>query len=532
MIAVTEQLQARMTGILFKVCLLASLVLLLWLHYDTYRAYNKKLDFAYACDDFGYLRQARLFEQNGLIGGLDTALVDENTTYLIAKLKGLAEPDQWAHMVGPHCHNYKAQTDRVILQYPPLTGLLLSLFTEGVQTRMVLALVDAILVGFLAFVAISARVWTVPLLAAALGAFLFFGLKRYGGSLSIVGSTLLLMITGYLTVIISDASRARRLPAAEFALGLVLGLSVGFRIANLLLVSGYGVILGITLVRRPGPRTGSSVLAMLAGFILGVSPVLAANAINAGRLLASTYGRADATPVVWTRETLQSGLHYYFIHDPRAGGYLIAAAVLVAAAYVLCVARRRNDLARSAAIAAISLSTTLAFMVMHEVRIPYYLFPAAAFGAATALFCLIACENDRAGDRDRAVLSPVTKVIALGAVTVAAAVVPRLLELPVYRQPETTVLFGPQAIVWADLLSGTINYYLHRQGSVIVFAPEPLQDAIISAVANDERPQFLIIDSESTKALADRLRRTMQLRSVGTIFGSDVFELHPGIPGP
>jgi hypothetical protein len=435
-------------------------------------------------------------------------------------------------MVGPQCHNYKAQTDRVILQYPPLTGLLLSLFPEGVQTRMVLALVGVIIVAFLACAAINARIWTVPLLAAALGAFLFFGLKRYGWSFSIVGSTSLLMIAGYLTVVISNSPGQRKYPTAEFALGLVLGLSVGFRIADLLLMSGFAVALGIDLVRRPGWRTGGSVLAMLAGFIPGVSPVLIANVINAGNPLASTYGAADSTPVNWTTETMWAGLSYYFIQNPAAGGYLIAAAVLVAAAGVLSVVRRRPDLARSTAIAALSLSATLAFMVMHGVRMSYYLFPAAAFGAAIAIFCLIACENGRAGDRAGTGLAPVTKVIALGAVTAAAAVVPRLLELPVYRPPETTVSFSPRAIVWADLLSGTMHYYLHRQGSAIVFAPESLQNAVIAAVANDGRSQFLVVDSETTKALADRLRGTMQLRPVGMIFGSDVFELRPGGHGP
>jgi hypothetical protein len=182
---------------------------MLWLHYETYRAHNKSVDFAYARDDFGYLRQARLFQQNGLIGGLNTALTDENTVYLIEKFKNLGDPSDWAHAVGPHCHNYKARTDRVVLQYPPLTGLFLSLFFEGAQVRRDLALVEVILVAFLSFIAINSRVPTVPLLAAALGAFLLVGLKGYGWSLSIMGSTLLLSFLGYLTVSISNASTRR-----------------------------------------------------------------------------------------------------------------------------------------------------------------------------------------------------------------------------------------------------------------------------------------------------------------------------------
>ena len=195
----------RTTWIPFNPCLLISLALLLWLHYDTYRAHNKAVEFAYGCDDFGYLRQARLFQQNGPIGGLNTAITDENTIYLIAKLQSLAEPFNWALMAGPYCHNYKRQTGHVIFQYPPLTGLVLSLFPEGRRARLNLALVGVILVGFLSLTAINARAVTVPLLAAALGAFLLTGLKRYGFSWSIMGSALLLTFLGYLTVRTSNA---------------------------------------------------------------------------------------------------------------------------------------------------------------------------------------------------------------------------------------------------------------------------------------------------------------------------------------
>ena len=138
--------------------------------------------------------------------------------YLIEKFKNLGDPSDWTYAVGPHCHNYKARTDRVVLQYPPLTGLFLSLFFEGAQVRRNLALVEVILVAFLSFIAINSRVPTAPLLAAALGAFLLVGLKGYGWSLSIVGSTLLLTFLGYLTVSISNASTRRGRMAAGFLL--------------------------------------------------------------------------------------------------------------------------------------------------------------------------------------------------------------------------------------------------------------------------------------------------------------------------
>jgi hypothetical protein len=92
---------------------------------------------ARGCDWFGYLRQARLFRENGPIGGLDTALRDDRTRYLVgvAKATGL-DPDVWDYGVAPYCHHYKPRTDRVVLQYPPGTGFVHALWPEeGRQAR-------------------------------------------------------------------------------------------------------------------------------------------------------------------------------------------------------------------------------------------------------------------------------------------------------------------------------------------------------------------------------------------------------------
>ena len=58
-----------------------------------------------------------------------------------------------------------------------------------------------------------------------------------------------------------DLKRINRPVAAGGVLGLVLGLSVGFRIANLLLLSGFVAILGVELIRRPCFRTAMAVFA-------------------------------------------------------------------------------------------------------------------------------------------------------------------------------------------------------------------------------------------------------------------------------
>src|SRR5262245_19341375 len=85
-------------------------------------------------DDFCYLRQAQLFQSNGIGGGLDTNLDNELVRYLVGKSNelGLGPSADFANLP---CHRVIEATNKRSMQYPPGTGFLLSLFSEGLQVR-------------------------------------------------------------------------------------------------------------------------------------------------------------------------------------------------------------------------------------------------------------------------------------------------------------------------------------------------------------------------------------------------------------
>jgi hypothetical protein len=180
----------------------AILVLALFgvLSYDNISHFAQRYEGPFECDEFGYLRQARLFQERGFFGGLDTAIQDATTSYLVAKAKALTPPvPEWSQIVAPDCHHFKKATDRVILQYPPGTGLLLSFFSEGYQEHGAFNLACAVLVAGLAMVALASANVTTSFLVGILGAFCLQGLRQFDTSFSILGSVLLLVVLAWLT---------------------------------------------------------------------------------------------------------------------------------------------------------------------------------------------------------------------------------------------------------------------------------------------------------------------------------------------
>jgi hypothetical protein len=101
---------------------------------------------------------------------------------------------------------------------------------------------------------------------------------------------------GYLTAkLFSSGARRERLVLTA-SIGLLIGLSVSFRLPNLFLSAGYFIFfLGSFLMVR-SKEGFSEGLAFAIAFLVGLAPTLAANAINAGSPFATTYGGVDAVP--------------------------------------------------------------------------------------------------------------------------------------------------------------------------------------------------------------------------------------------
>src|SRR5206468_42376 len=83
-------------------------------------------------DDVCYLRQAHLFQRFGL-GGFNTDISRDDDGYLTSKLKAIDFPT-WSDARTAPCHNPMAATGKLVIQYPPGTGLVMAMLPEGYQT--------------------------------------------------------------------------------------------------------------------------------------------------------------------------------------------------------------------------------------------------------------------------------------------------------------------------------------------------------------------------------------------------------------
>src|ERR1700754_707355 len=79
-------------------------------------------------DDICYLRQAHLFQRFGL-AGFDTDISHDDDGYLVGQLKRIHYPSNDL----PPCHTPMPASKKLVIQYPPGTGFLLSLFPERHQ---------------------------------------------------------------------------------------------------------------------------------------------------------------------------------------------------------------------------------------------------------------------------------------------------------------------------------------------------------------------------------------------------------------
>jgi len=483
----------------------------------------------HACDWFIFLRQAQLFQQAGPIGGLDTAIRDSNTRYLVAKAASLhlANPN-WKVSAGPYCHVYHEATDRLSIVSPPGTGLLLSLFPAGRQARLVFTTCSiAVLLSAVA-AAISARRWTAVVAATALGALCLTGLSKFSADWSIPGSAVLLMLAAYSTVRTLEAPRATSAVAWAALLGLALGCAVNFRIANILMVGGVAAAYGLLLLRGAwGPAIRLSAASALA-FLAGVSPTLAANALNSGNILASTYGPDNTEALRLDAKTFLDGFQFYFVQHQTDAGLILAPALAALAALIYAGRSKLDNFALMGLAAALNIVINTTFFCFYQIHQGYYPLPAAVFVSSLVAFAYIRSQNAEAlaAPPAPAVAPGVRLACALGCLVAVAAPL-ALLPMPLspnYARPQIAVTLPPRSIVWSGVSAGYFHIYLGRQAAVLWNLDPDSQDRLIAAVARDGVPQYLVADVDAQDTLA-RLRRTATLRPAGTAFGRDVYQI-------
>jgi hypothetical protein len=326
-------------------------------------------------DDLCYLRQAHLFQQHGL-HGVDTDIKTETDGYFRRLVTEIGQPG-WHDDSQSVCHIDMSGTSKRVLQYPPGTGALLALFPEGHQV-MPLYTAANVVVLLMALAAIGlAQSCAMTLAAAGFGwVALYLMINPAKASYSIAPTVAICAVVGYLTAkTVAVPHRHRWLHAA--AIGILLGLSVNFRIPNALLCVGYGVfLLAIFSVRRDRASFGDGAVFGL-GVVAGMLPTLLYNAINAGSPFTTTYGGQDVGPPDFTFSITRA-----YLGDVQ-GALIIAA---IAAVVALLMLRRTRPLWPIAAIVALNLAVDLGYFLSHPIFTQYYLIPLAMLSLWSLLF--------------------------------------------------------------------------------------------------------------------------------------------------
>src|SRR4051812_4383150 len=338
-------------------------------------------------DDICYLRQAHLFQKSGL-RGLDTDIAREDDRYVFDRFKQIGFPE-WNDVKRIPCHTLIEKADKYVLQYPPGTGFMLALFPAGFQVIPLYALANVTVFGFALLGLFRARDPASLTLAAVFGfAALYLMINPTKASYSVAPTMMVCAAAGYHTARFFDGPQRHRL-ALIALVGLLVGLSVNFRLPNLLLSAGYCLFLAGSFLLARNKKTFLQGTAFGVAFLIGMAPTLIANAINAGSPFSTTYGSGDVVP-----PALDASVLMQYLRDAQV------TLLLIAAGWTAWLWRFDRGRARQVAlIVALNLAVNLIFFMTHPIFTPYYTIPIAMLSLWTLLFATLDLRGEGAADK-------------------------------------------------------------------------------------------------------------------------------------
>jgi hypothetical protein len=337
-------------------------------------------------DDICYLRQAHLFQRFGW-QGLDTSLARETDGYLAARLRSIDFPN-WNEPTRAPCHTQTADGSKWVMTPPPGTGFVLALFPEGFQVIPLYMLATVIVAGFALYALWRAREVVSLTLAALFGAIsIIFMINPTKASYSLAPTMVVCALAGLLTArLFVDEGRRRLLIVA--AVGILLGLSASFRIANVVLAAGYFLFFGLSFLVWRTRETFVSGLALGLAFLAGLSPVLAANLVNSGNPLVSAYGGQDTAA-----RSLDPAVLLAYLRDTQFP-LIVVACVGTGLLWRFAIHAGARQLAL---LVAANLALNLAFFATHPVFTQYYIIPILMLSLWTLLFAAVFARSPALG---------------------------------------------------------------------------------------------------------------------------------------
>jgi len=328
-------------------------------------------------DDICYLRQAHLFQKHGL-GGIDTNIVFDDDDYLKNKLKAIGFAE-WNVVSRVPCHTLIPAANKYVMQYPPGTGFALALFREGFQVIPLYVVANLTILAFALFALFRARDPSSLALAAVFGlAALYLMINPSKASYSVPPTMMICAAAGLLTVKFFTGQPRHRVLLIGLA-GLLIGLAVNFRLPNLFLVAGYCLYLAGALLMARSRENFLHGLSFGIAFLIGISPTLIANTINAGSPFSTTYGGVDVAPPELNPAVLLS-----YLVDVQ---FTLLAISVLWTAWLWRLDRSRGR--QIALLVALNLAVNLIFFMTHPIFTPYYIIPIDMLSLWTLLFATL-----------------------------------------------------------------------------------------------------------------------------------------------
>ncbi|HMF69374.1 MAG TPA: hypothetical protein VK602_17400 [Phyllobacterium sp.] len=325
-------------------------------------------------DDICYLRQAHLFQRFGL-GGFDTNITRDDDRYFATLAREIGY-EAWNDPTRAPCHTQIGE--KHVIQYPPGTGLALSIFPAGFQRVSLYAAAN-----IMVFLAAILAIWSTrpPLAMVGSGvvgmAAIYFMVNPSKASYSMAPTMIVCAVVGFLTGVLANHPKSSQRTIAAVAAGLLLGLAVSFRLPNLLLSAGYFMVL-LTLAARSAKSDDIVRLVSFgAAYLVGLVPTLVSNAINAGSVLATTYSSVDATPP-----------DFSFSIARQYSSDMQGALILLIATWSI-VALTANVRKTAASIVAVNIVLNFGFFLTHSISTPYYVMPLVLLSMWTLLFSFL-----------------------------------------------------------------------------------------------------------------------------------------------
>ena len=152
-------------------------------------------------DDICYLRQAHLFQRFGL-GGFDTNITRDDDRYFATLAREIGY-EAWSDPTRAPCHTHIGE--KHVIQYPPGTGLALSIFPAGFQRVSLYAAANIVV-----FLAAILAIWSTrpPLAIVGSGvvgmAAIYFMVNPSKASYSMAPTMIVCAIVGFLTAVLAN----------------------------------------------------------------------------------------------------------------------------------------------------------------------------------------------------------------------------------------------------------------------------------------------------------------------------------------